>query len=85
LANGNSDVCPATYTLLVVSDSQIRSTAAPHAAELMTILWSTEVFGKVVYESDQILTACMFLRIYLAFRVFRDFYGLNREDNRYIG
>lgn len=37
------------------------------------------------YTSDDFFTALMLPRLYLLFRVFRDFYGLNHENCRHIG
>lgn len=37
------------------------------------------------YTSDDFLTVMMIPRVYLAFRIFRDLYGLNHEQYRHLG
>lgn len=40
---------------------------------------------KTIYTSDDMLTVMMIPRLYLVFRVFRDFYALNHENKRHWG
>jgi hypothetical protein len=51
-----------------------------------TMLVFAERGGVVThYGTDDLLTVLMIPRVYLVFRVFRDSYGMNHENNRHVG
>jgi len=60
---------------------------AIHPLPFVYFVWSKEERGGLytLYGSDDLFTCLMIPRVYLLGRVFRDFYGLNSENSRYVG
>jgi len=58
-----------------------------HPLPIVYFTWVKSERGgvKTHYGSDDIFTVLMLPRVYLLFRVFRDSYGMNNENSRYVG